>query len=115
MTGALNASDPKEKTKKHIDESCLLNSSNKVVVLEVQPRAANKAKAKIMNTTQKTLLVTAAITGLVAGAVAKTRTTDNHQISKVAGKQVSSRTMDLAGCNGCGGKSGCSGKTNKVY
>jgi hypothetical protein len=69
-----------------------------------------------MNKTQKTLLVTAAITGLVAGAVAKAKTTDNHQNSNLAGKQASSRTVDLTGCNSCSGKGGCgSSKTNKVY
>ena len=64
-----------------------------------------------MNKTQKTLVITAAIAGLVAGAVAKAKTTENNKSSSVAGKQVSSTSVDRAACNGCGGK----GSTNKVY
>ena len=67
-----------------------------------------------MNKTQKTLVITAAVAGLVAGGVAKARTT-NNQDAKLAGKQVSSASVDRAACNGCGGKSGGSGQTNKVY
>ena len=62
-----------------------------------------------MNKTQKTLVITAAIAGLVAGAVAKAKTTENNKCYNVAGKQVSSASVDRAACNGCGGK------TNKVY
>lgn len=67
-----------------------------------------------MNKTQKTVLVTAAIAGLVAGAVANAKVTDN-QNTNLLGKQVSSTRVDLAGCNSCNGKGGCNGKTNKVY
>lgn len=69
-----------------------------------------------MKQTQKTLLATAAIAGLIAGGVAKAKMTDNHS-SKLIGKQASSASVDRANCNSCGGKSGCSstGKTNKVY
>ena len=66
-----------------------------------------------MNKTQKTLVITAAVAGLVAGAVAKAKTTENNKSSSVAGKQVSSASVDRAACNGCGGKGGTS--TNKVY
>ena len=70
-----------------------------------------------MNKTQKTLLVSAAIAGLVGGAVAKAKLSDNNQHSNAAGKQAASASVDRASCNGCGGKGGCggsSGKTNKV-
>jgi hypothetical protein len=75
-----------------------------------------------MNKTQKTLLVSAAIAGLVGGAVAKAKLSDNNQNPNLAGKQAASTSVDRASCNGCGGKSGCgtnsggsTGKTNKVY
>ena len=64
-----------------------------------------------MNKTQKTLVITAAIAGLVAGAVAKAKTTENKRSSNLAGKRVSSASVDRAACNGCGGKT----STNKVY
>jgi hypothetical protein len=68
-----------------------------------------------MKNTQKTLLVTAAIAGLVAGAVAKAKT-DNNRSTNLTGKQAASASVDRANCNSCGGKGGCSssGKTNKV-
>jgi hypothetical protein len=75
-----------------------------------------------MNKTQKTLLVSAAIAGLVGGALARAKLTDNNQNPSLAGKQASSVSGDKASCNGCGGKGGCGGtnsssdgKTNKVY
>jgi hypothetical protein len=104
----------------------LINSLDAIPVLQRQPRAVltdwedfqykNKLK-RIMNKTQKTLLVSAAIAGLVGGAVAKAKLTDNNQTANVAGKQASSASVDRAACNSCGGKGGCggSGKTNKVY
>ncbi|HLX68038.1 MAG TPA: hypothetical protein VKV04_00280 [Verrucomicrobiae bacterium] len=70
-----------------------------------------------MKKTRKTLIVSAAIAGLVAaGAVAKAKMTDN-QNPNANGKQASSAGVDRAACNSCGGKGGCgsSGKTNKVY
>jgi hypothetical protein len=75
-----------------------------------------------MNKTSKALLVSAAVAGLVGGAVAKAKLTDNNQNPNLAGKQASSASVDRASCNSCGGKGGCGGtnsssdgKTNKVY
>ena len=62
-----------------------------------------------MNKTQKTVLVTAAIAGLVGGAIANAKiTTVNNQGQNIAGKQAPSAETIKMGCNGCGGK------TNKV-
>lgn len=61
-----------------------------------------------MTKTQKTLLVTAAITGLVAGAVAKAKVAQNGQSQNLAGKPVSGETLSRNSCNGC------SAKTNSV-
>lgn len=67
-----------------------------------------------MKKTQKTLLITAAIAGLVAGAAAKAKMTNNNQNPTLAGKQALSASVDQSSC---GGKGGCGGtsKTNKVY
>jgi uncharacterized protein (DUF2345 family) len=54
--------------------------------------------------TQTTLLVTAAIAGLVAGAVAKAQNANNDQVKNMAGKLAWGNTMSLNGCPGCGGK-----------
>jgi hypothetical protein len=54
--------------------------------------------------TQTTLLVAAAIAGLVTGTVAKAKNTGNNQIQNLAGKQALGNTMSLNGCPGCGGK-----------
>jgi hypothetical protein len=64
-----------------------------------------------MTRTQKTLLVTAAIAGLVAGAVAKSdhNANANGQDQDMAGKQVSTNHA-TNGCNSCSG----SGHTNSV-
>lgn len=64
-----------------------------------------------MNKTQKALLVTAAVAGLVAGAVAKSNANANAngQDQDTAGKQVSTGYA-TNGCNGCSG----SGHTNSV-
>ena len=61
-----------------------------------------------MTKNQQTLLVTAAIAGLVAGAIAKANATGNTQSHDVAGKPVSTENVTPNGCNGC------SGKTNSV-
>ncbi|HEV2453312.1 MAG TPA: hypothetical protein VGY98_03570 [Verrucomicrobiae bacterium] len=57
-----------------------------------------------MTRNQKTILVTAAIAGLVAGAVVKAKTVSNDQIKIMAGKPVLSNTTSLNGCPSCGGK-----------
>jgi len=46
-----------------------------------------------MTKTQKTLLVTAAVTGLVAGVVAKAKVVRNDQSQNLAGKPVAGETM----------------------
>lgn len=56
-----------------------------------------------MNKTQKALLVTAAIAGLVAGAVAKANANGGAQDQNAAGKQVSTDHATPNGCNGCPG------------
>ena len=56
-----------------------------------------------MTKTQKALLVTAAIAGLVAGAVAKANTSANPQSQDLAGKPVSTDNVTPNGCNGCPG------------
>lgn len=63
-----------------------------------------------MNKTQKTVLVTAAIAGLVAGAVARENANSNVQNQNMAGKQVSTDHVTPNGCNGCSG----SGHTNSA-
>ena len=54
-----------------------------------------------MNKTQKAVLVTAAIAGLVAGAVASEKTTDKNPSQNLAGKQVSDQSTVRNACNGC--------------
>ena len=54
-----------------------------------------------MNKTQKTLLVTAAVAGLFAGAAAKANADRNVQNQDVAGKQVSTNHTTPNACNGC--------------
>ena len=54
-----------------------------------------------MNKTQKTVLVTAAIAGLVAGAFASTKIADKNPSQNVAGKQVTDQTAVRNACNGC--------------
>jgi hypothetical protein len=62
-----------------------------------------------MNKTQKTLLVTAAVAGLVGGVMASgTVNAANGQSQPTAGKQVPVKDTIKMSCNGCGGK------TNKV-
>ena len=67
-----------------------------------------------MNKTQKTLLVTAAIAGLVAGAVAKASADRNVQNQDTAGKQVSTNHATSNACNGCNGQTNSTSKTNSV-
>ena len=54
-----------------------------------------------MNKTQKTVLVTAAIAGLVAGAFASTKTTDKNSSQNIAGKQVTDQSVVRNACNNC--------------
>ena len=54
-----------------------------------------------MNKTQKTVLVTAAIAGLVAGAFASSKTTDNNTGKNLAGKQVTNQSVVRNACNNC--------------
>ena len=54
-----------------------------------------------MNKTQKTVLVTAAIACLVAGAFANTKTTDKNSSQNLAGKQAADQTTVRNACNGC--------------
>ena len=63
-----------------------------------------------MNKTQKTLLVTAAVAGLVGGVMAnaKVNNVGTGQSQNVAGKQAPAKDTIKMSCNGCGGK------TNKV-
>ena len=79
-------------------------------------RANDQIIGAIMNKTQKTLLVTAAIAGLVAGAVAKANADRNVQNQDMAGKQVSTNHATLNACNGCSGQSSTNStsKTNSV-
>lgn len=64
---------------------------------------------KIMNKTQKAVLVTAAIAGLVGGAIANAKANvGNNQIQNIAGKQAPTTDTVKMACNGCGSK------TNKV-
>jgi hypothetical protein len=62
-----------------------------------------------MNKTQKTLLVTAAVAGLVGGVMANAKVNAaGGQSQNVAGKQAPAKDTIKMSCNGCGGK------TNKV-
>ena len=62
-----------------------------------------------MNKTQKTLLVTAAVAGLVGGVMANAKVNaGTGQSQNVAGKQAPAKDTIKMSCNGCGGK------TNKV-
>lgn len=69
-----------------------------------------------MTTTQKRLLAAAAIAGLVGGAVAQAKLTNNSQLQKMAGKQMSSCARSVNDGNSCSGKGGCGGssKTNST-
>ena len=57
-----------------------------------------------MTKTQKTLLVTAAVAGLVVGAVVKAKTVSNDQCQNLAGKSVASETTCRNACIGCPAK-----------
>jgi predicted oxidoreductase len=73
------------------------------------PKGSQKIENKNMNKTQKTVLVTAAIAGLVGGVIANAKVSNgNNQIQNVAGKQAPATDTIRMSCNGCGGK------TNKV-
>jgi hypothetical protein len=62
-----------------------------------------------MNKSQKTLLVTAAVAGLVGGIMAHAKiSATNSQNQTVVGKPVPVNDTIKMSCNGCGGK------TNKV-
>lgn len=65
-----------------------------------------------MNKTQKAVLVTAAIAGLVGGAIANANAkanVGNNQTQNLAGKPAPTADTVKMACNGCGGKT-----TNKV-
>ena len=62
-----------------------------------------------MNKTQKTVLVTAAIAGLVGGVIANAKVNvGNNQAPNMAGKQAPGADASRMGCNGC------PAKTNKI-
>ena len=62
-----------------------------------------------MNKTQKTILVTAAVAGLVGGVIANAKVNvGKDQGQNIAGKQAPSAGTTRMSCNGCGVK------TNKV-
>ena len=64
-----------------------------------------------MNKTQKAVLVTAAIAGLVGGAIANAKANvGNSQTQSLAGKPAPTADTVKMACNGCGGKT----STNKV-
>jgi len=64
---------------------------------------------KIMNKSQKALLVTAALAGLVGGVMAQAKmNAPDRQNQSVAGKPAPANDTIKMSCNGCGGK------TNKV-
>ena len=67
-----------------------------------------------MNKTQKALLVTAAIAGLVAGAAAKASADHNLQNQDAAGKQVSTNHATPNACNSCNGQTNSTAHTNSV-
>jgi hypothetical protein len=97
-----------------IKKICLNKSSSDVSNWEgsadgpVEEQSQNKIKT--MNKTQKALLVTAAIAGLVGGTIANTKAKSvNNQGQNTAGKQVPGAYAALNGCNGCP-----SPKTNAV-
>jgi hypothetical protein len=54
--------------------------------------------------TQTTLLVTAAIAGLVAGTMASAKNFNNNQIQNLAGKHALGDTPIRNGCPGCPAK-----------
>jgi hypothetical protein len=57
-----------------------------------------------MTKTQKKLLVTAAVAGLVAGAVATAKNVSSGQYHNLAGKAAACDATSRNGCPGCGGK-----------
>jgi len=54
--------------------------------------------------TQTTLLVAAAMAGLVAGTIASAKNASNNQIQNLAGKQALGDTPIRNGCPGCPAK-----------
>jgi hypothetical protein len=63
-----------------------------------------KTKIKNMNKTQKTVIVAAAIAGLVGGVIANASVkTSNDQNQNIAGKQGAISDKAKIDCNGCGG------------
>lgn len=57
-----------------------------------------------MTKTQKTLLVTAAVAGLVGGVIANAKVNVGNSQSPSAGKPAPSVDIIKMSCNGCGGK-----------
>jgi hypothetical protein len=64
-------------------------------------------KGKIMSRTARTLVISAAMTGLLAGTMVNTGCSTSKDSSGVSASSVSTNRHDCKGMNSCKGKGGC--------
>jgi hypothetical protein len=76
---------------------------------QLKPEDKNKTN-KHMNRTQKTLLVAAAVTGLMTGVAVKTYAQDSTNAPGATAPSTDTGKHDCAGKNSCKGQGGCGGQ-----
>jgi len=65
-----------------------------------------------MKISRKSLVLAAAMTGLLSGTVARVNAQDNQEKPKASGKKAVAEKHSCAGKNSCKGKGGCKSSDN---